>query len=59
MCDHALATVVLVPTKQGYQLCCLRCGLIGAERRGAPDKARAALQRLIYDEEVLAPRSQD
>jgi hypothetical protein len=59
MCDHALATVVLVPTKQGYQLSCLRCGLTGAERRGAPDKARAVLQRLIYDKEVLAPRKQD
>ena len=54
MCDHALATVVLVRTKQGYQLCCLRCGLLGAKRRGAPYKARAALQKLIYNEEGAA-----
>jgi hypothetical protein len=59
MCDHELAAVVLVPTEQGYQLRCLRCGLLGVERRGALDKARAVLQRLIYNEEVMASRPQD
>ena len=54
MCDHVLAAVILAPTEQGYQLSCLRCGLVGAERRGAPDKARAVLQRLIRNEEVTA-----
>jgi uncharacterized Zn finger protein len=51
MCRHTLATVVLVPTKRGYQLRCSQCGLVGAERRGSPGKARAVLHRLIYSEE--------
>ena len=57
--DTRPQTEVLVSTERWYPHCFLPCCLVGAQRRAAADRARSALQSLIYDEEVLAPRTQD